>query len=187
MINYYKELGISRYANLQQIKSAYVKQLKKYHPDIYKGDENFAQEKTAILNDGYNTLKDQKLRLEYDRKLFGNPVCEKQTLTYTASSNKKPKRENIFKEFTKYFKINLKTEKNSNQYKINQTNSKSKKSKNNRTKTNKSQKIKSQTISKFITNDDINKKEKSEGARLSKAIIVVILLIIVTMAIILFV
>ena len=46
---------------------------------------------------------------------------------------------------------------------------------------------KSQTISKFITNDDINKKEKSEGARLSKAIIVVILLIIATMAIILFV
>lgn len=162
MINYYKELGVKKDASLQEIKSAYLKQLKKYHPDIYDGDEVFAQEKTAILNECYNTLKDEHLRAEYNTKLFGNNT--------NTTTQHKLKKENLFKEFTKNFKINLGSHKTQN----NNKNSNSNKTKN--------QVIKPQKHSKFITEDDINKKERKN---LSLAIILVILAIIITFLLIL--
>ena len=188
MINYYKELGINKNADLQEIKSAYLKQLKKYHPDVYDGDEIFAQEKTAILNECYNTLKDDKLRSEYDKKLFGTPVTN-QTTTSSNSANqtttKKTKRENIFKEFTKYFKvnINLNTYNNHKQEKPVQNKQKVKKEK--IKKQPKSPEIKTEKSSKFITENDIAKKERMERIKLSGSIILVSLIIIVVLLLIL--
>ena len=36
MENYYKTLGVDRNSSIDEIKKAYYKQLKKYHPDVYK-------------------------------------------------------------------------------------------------------------------------------------------------------
>lgn len=71
MQNYYQILGVEKDASLDEIKKAYLKQLKKYHPDVYSGDTEFAQKKTAELNVIYQTLKEQDEREKYDRKTFG--------------------------------------------------------------------------------------------------------------------
>ena len=71
MENYYKILNISKDAKIEEIKKAYLNELKKYHPDVYKGDMTFAQNKTAQLNLIYSTLKDEEQRKLYDTKLFG--------------------------------------------------------------------------------------------------------------------
>ena len=60
MINYYKELGVNRDASKQEIKLAYLSMLKKYHPDVFDGDQEFAQDKTALINECYATHKNKK-------------------------------------------------------------------------------------------------------------------------------
>ena len=91
MENYYNILGVDRHASLEEIKKAYVEKLKKYHPDIYKGDENFAQEKTAELNVIYQTLKDEQKRKTYDINMFGEEKVETiKTQTNTQSTQKDP-------------------------------------------------------------------------------------------------
>ena len=76
MQDYYTKLGVDRNANLDEIKKAYLKQLKKYHPDVYNGDPNYAQQKTAELNVIYETLKDKSKRDKYNIETFGPPVQE---------------------------------------------------------------------------------------------------------------
>ena len=71
MENYYNILGVSKDASLEEIKKAYIEKLKTYHPDVYRGDENFAQEKTAQLNVIYQTLKDEQKRKDYNIHVFG--------------------------------------------------------------------------------------------------------------------
>lgn len=71
MENYYNILGVSKDASLEEIKKAYIEKLKTYHPDVYRGDENFAQEKTAQLNVIYQTLKDEQKRKDYNILVFG--------------------------------------------------------------------------------------------------------------------
>lgn len=78
MENYYNILGVNRDASLIEIKKAYLDKLKKYHPDVYRGDEHFAQEKTAQLNVIYQTLKDEQKRKEYDILTFGAPKIDKE-------------------------------------------------------------------------------------------------------------
>jgi uncharacterized membrane protein len=52
----YKLLEISQTANSTQIKQAYKKQAKKYHPDLYQGDKKFAEEKMKQINEAYELL-----------------------------------------------------------------------------------------------------------------------------------
>ena len=92
MINYYKELGVKTNASKEEIKLAYLSMLKKYHPDIYDGDPKIAQDKTALLNECYSTLKDDEKRLKYDQKLF-------------ASKQKSPD-DYILREFFRRFSTN---------------------------------------------------------------------------------
>lgn len=52
----YKFLGINQTANPEQIKKAYKTLAKKYHPDIYRGDKKFAEEKMKQINEAYTIL-----------------------------------------------------------------------------------------------------------------------------------
>ena len=79
--DYYKVLGVARDASAKDIKSAYRKLTKKYHPDVNKGDAN-AEAKYRQINEAYEVLGDADKRAKYDQfgsqwekyqKMGGNP------------------------------------------------------------------------------------------------------------------
>ncbi len=63
--NYYELLGVSPTATLDEIRKAYLKLAKKYHPDKTGGDKA-AEEKLKAINEAYDTLKNAEKRREYD-------------------------------------------------------------------------------------------------------------------------
>ena len=71
--DYYELLGISRNASPEEIKSAYRKMARKYHPDVNREDEN-ASEKFKEFNDAYEVLSDPQKREAYDR--FGHDAFD---------------------------------------------------------------------------------------------------------------
>ncbi|KAL3153878.1 hypothetical protein ABBQ32_013448 [Trebouxia sp. C0010 RCD-2024] len=64
--DFYEVLGVSKTAPDSEIKKAYYKLAKQYHPDSNKGDEK-AQRKFQEVSEAYDTLKDSKKRSLYDR------------------------------------------------------------------------------------------------------------------------
>jgi molecular chaperone DnaJ len=69
--NYYVTLGISRGADLNQIKRAYRKVAKKYHPDSTRsGDSQQFRE----IREAYETLADENARRHYDAQLQRPPA-----------------------------------------------------------------------------------------------------------------
>lgn len=62
--DYYETLGIKRDATEAEIKSAYRKMARKYHPDVNKTKE--AEEKFKEINEAYEVLGDKQKRSRYD-------------------------------------------------------------------------------------------------------------------------
>lgn len=63
--DYYEILGVSKNADEKEIKSAYRKLAKKYHPDLHQGDEA-AAEKFKEVSEAYEVLSDKDKRKKYD-------------------------------------------------------------------------------------------------------------------------
>lgn len=64
--DYYNVLGVDKKASADDIKSAYRKLAKKYHPDLNK-DSKEAAEKFKEINEAYEVLGDEKKRANYDQ------------------------------------------------------------------------------------------------------------------------
>lgn len=67
--DYYAVLGVSRDADEKEIKSAYRRLARKYHPDVNPGDKN-AEARFKEISEAYNVLSDPEKRKLYDR--FGH-------------------------------------------------------------------------------------------------------------------
>ena len=65
--NYYDILGVDKKASADDIKKAYRKLARKYHPDISK--EKDASARMAEINEANNVLSDPQKRSEYDAEL----------------------------------------------------------------------------------------------------------------------
>ncbi|MBQ0125663.1 MAG: molecular chaperone DnaJ [Clostridiales bacterium] len=73
MKDYYEVLGVSKSADDEEIKKAYRKLAKQYHPDMHPGDKE-AEEKFKEVNQAYAVLSDPDKRSKYDR--FGPEAAE---------------------------------------------------------------------------------------------------------------
>ena len=72
MNKYYKILGVTEESTKEEIKSAHRNLLKKYHPDTYLGDKNFAAKKSAEINVAY-------AQVLADKEKTGFPQSKSQT------------------------------------------------------------------------------------------------------------
>jgi curved DNA-binding protein len=64
--DYYSTLGVGKNATTDEIKKAYRKLARKYHPDVNPNDKT-AEEKFKDINEAYEVLSDEEKRGKYDR------------------------------------------------------------------------------------------------------------------------
>jgi hypothetical protein len=66
-MNYYETLGVSRNSEPEVIEAAYRALMKKYHPDLWRGDEATAEPRAKLINEAFATLRDSDRRRAYDK------------------------------------------------------------------------------------------------------------------------
>jgi len=64
--DYYKTLGVKRDAKPEEIKKAYRRLARKYHPDVNPGDKS-SEERFKLITEAHDVLSDEKKRKVYDR------------------------------------------------------------------------------------------------------------------------
>tara|TARA_Y100001968_G_scaffold307891_1_gene326106 strand:- start:446 stop:1387 length:942 start_codon:yes stop_codon:yes gene_type:complete len=69
--NYWSLLGVSPECNSSELKSAFRKEARKWHPDLNKNDIN-AEERFKLINEAYAILSDPNKRLAWEKKYNKN-------------------------------------------------------------------------------------------------------------------
>ena len=71
--DYYEVLGVNKNATDEELKKAYRKLAKKYHPDANPDNKEEAERKFKEVNEAYETLSDKQKRQMYDQFGFDGP------------------------------------------------------------------------------------------------------------------
>ena len=113
MKNYYEILGVTKDVTKDDLKKAFRKLARKYHPDVNPGNKE-AEAKFKIINEAYNTLSDDSLRAAYDAKLEGNIYNYNNSRTAGAAAKAAPdfqpfNFDNLEQSFENFFGFNPKT------------------------------------------------------------------------------
>lgn len=111
MANWYQVLGISRQATEEEMKSAYRKLAKKYHPDAHPGNQE-CEQKFREISEAYSILSDTDKRKEYDEKLNGfgkGKQTEKRNEQPKTQGSGKVDFEHIHRNFEQFFGFNPNT------------------------------------------------------------------------------
>lgn len=113
MKKYYEVLGIAENASGEEIKKAYRKLARKYHPDVNPGNKD-AEEKFKEINEAYNVLSDETKRKTYDEH-DNNNSSSNQSKAQTQKGSKTQGGPNKFdfddveRTFEQFFGFNPKT------------------------------------------------------------------------------
>ena len=67
--DYYRTLEIGRHATVEEIKQAFRRQAKQYHPDKNPGQEKSAERMFRLICIAYEILRDSQRKLKYDLTL----------------------------------------------------------------------------------------------------------------------
>lgn len=120
--NYYEIIGVAKDATEEEIKSAYRKLAKKFHPDAHPGDPE-CERRFREINEAYGILGDSEKRKEYDKKTAGTKSAAKpkQKRTYDNRENGSPgvDFENIHRSFANFFGFHPETKDITNEEKLN--------------------------------------------------------------------
>ena len=65
-MTFYDILGVKSNATQEEIRAAYLAQIKYFHPDVFPGNPEIAKVKTVQLNEAYSVLSDSEKRRQYD-------------------------------------------------------------------------------------------------------------------------
>ncbi len=68
--DYYQVLGVNKNSTEDEIKKAYRKLARQYHPDLNRDNPQAAEAKMKEINEAYDVLKDKEKRAQYDQ--FGH-------------------------------------------------------------------------------------------------------------------
>lgn len=112
MKNYYEILQVNQNASQEIIAKVYKILTKKYHPDLYTGEEKKqAEEKQVQLNEAYSILSDPEKRKYYDLSLQENNVDYDKYITIQKENeylkNELTKKNIILTELEKAFNLNI--------------------------------------------------------------------------------
>lgn len=121
---YYEILGVSKTATQAEIKIAYRKQARQWHPDFHAmeldGKKHVAEEMIKIINEAYNVLSDSFQRSSYDLDLsrglgfvsipdfFSQEKKQENSYHSSNDNNKKPGFGNELKDALKSAIVSLK-------------------------------------------------------------------------------
>lgn len=122
MTDWYRVLGVSRQASEREIKSAYRKQAKKYHPDAHPGDRE-CESRFREITEAYTILSDPQKRRRYDEELDIRPQKNtKENYTEASETSEhagKVNFQDISESFEAFFGFNPRTKKVVNEGKLN--------------------------------------------------------------------
>ena len=129
-MNYYEILGVERNVSPKDLKKAYKKLARKWHPDLNKDNLKVAEEKMREINVAFS---DEVKRLDYDKKIDSQSQTQgqkksgrttssqgqKKTSSRTSTTSGKVDFENIHSSFESFWGFNPKTHEVSNEDKLN--------------------------------------------------------------------